>query len=316
MMSLPPIPLAVLLAVWVLSPLVLLVEDLHWCDASSLELLGRIIAQGTPSELKGEVKETILALTPDNLDGALDLIKKLPQVAEAAVFGDGLHIATTRPETMLGDTAVAVNPDDERYQGITATAVILPLVNREIPIIRDAYVDMSFGTGGLKVTPAHDPNDFEIGRRHNLPSVKAIGDDGLMTEEAGRFAGLDRFECRKTVVQELQETGQLEKIEPYCHSVGHCYRCHTIVEPRLSPQWFVKMKPLAIPAIASGALASSLAARVASLPRSSRPLTAGISVGAGMNSMTASSIACTSAQFLATSNRAPGMLFDSMEPWN
>ena len=163
----------------------------------------------------------------------------------------GITIATTRPETMLGDTAVAVHPDDERYQGISATAVILPLVNREIPIIRDAYVDMSFGTGGLKVTPAHDPNDFEIGRRHNLPSLKAIGDDGRMTEEAGRFAGLDRFECRKAVVQELQETGQLEKIEPYRHSVGHCYRCKTIIEPNLSRQWFVRAKPLAEKAIAA-----------------------------------------------------------------
>ena len=129
--------------------------------------------------------------------------------------------------------------------------MILPLVNREIPIIRDAYVDMSFGTGGLKVTPAHDPNDFEIGRRHNLPSVKVIGDDGRMTEEAGRFAGLDRFECRKTVVQELQETGLLEKIEPYRHSVGHCYRCKTVVEPNLSRQWFVRAKPLAEKAIAA-----------------------------------------------------------------
>ena len=163
----------------------------------------------------------------------------------------GITIATTRPETMLGDTAVAVHPDDERYQDISATAVILPLVNREIPIIRDAYVDMSFGTGGLKVTPAHDPNDFEIGRRHELPSVKAIGDDGRMTEEAGRFAGLDRFECRKTVVQELQETGQLEKIEPHRHSVGHCYRCKTIIEPNLSRQWFVRAKPLAEKAIAA-----------------------------------------------------------------
>ncbi len=167
-------------------------------------------------------------------------------------FADGsgaIVVATTRPETMLGDTAVAVNPDDERYQGIGADTVILPLMNREIPIIKDSYVDMSFGTGGLKVTPAHDPNDFEIGVRHNLPSIKVIGDDGNMTAEAGRFQGLDRFECRQAVVKELEKEGLLVKTEDYRHSVGHCYRCHTVVEPNLSKQWFVRVKPLAEKAI-------------------------------------------------------------------
>ncbi|MBW2193242.1 MAG: valine--tRNA ligase, partial [Deltaproteobacteria bacterium] len=164
--------------------------------------------------------------------------------------GEGaIVVATTRPETMLGDTAVAVHPDDERYRDLKSEAVILPSMNREIPLIKDSYVDMSFGTGGLKVTPAHDPNDFEIGMRHNLPAVKVIGDDGKMTSEAEIFADLDRFEARKAVIEALKKEKLLEKIEPYRHSVGHCYRCHTMVEPNLSRQWFVKVKPLAQQAI-------------------------------------------------------------------
>jgi len=158
-------------------------------------------------------------------------------------------VATTRPETMLGDTAVAVHPDDERYRAIESDAVILPLMHREIPIIKDSYVDMSFGTGGLKITPAHDPNDFEIGARHDLPSVKVISDNGDMTAEAGRFEGMDRFECRDAVVKALDDEGLLVKIDPYRHSVGHCYRCKTVVEPNLSKQWFVRTKPLAEKAI-------------------------------------------------------------------
>jgi valyl-tRNA synthetase len=150
---------------------------------------------------------------------------------------------------MLGDTAVAVHPDDERYRDFKSKVVILPLMNREIPLIKDSYVDMSFGTGGLKVTPAHDPNDFEIGMRHDLPAIKVIGDDGKMTAAAGRFAGLDRFEARKAVIEALEKEKLLEEIEPYKHSVGHCYRCHTMVEPNLSRQWFVKVKPLAQKAI-------------------------------------------------------------------
>jgi len=163
-------------------------------------------------------------------------------------FPDGsgaITVATTRPETMLGDTAVAVNPEDERYLNLPAERVILPLLNRSIPIIRDSYVDTTFGTGGLKVTPAHDPNDFEIGRRHNLPAVKVIGDDGRMTAEAGKYEGMDRFECRKAVIEDLEAQGLLEKVTPLVHSVGHCYRCHTAIEPNLSKQWFVKAKPLA-----------------------------------------------------------------------
>ena len=164
---------------------------------------------------------------------------------------DGIVVATTRPETMLGDTAVAVHPEDERYQNIEADTVILPLMNREIPIIKDSYVDMSFGTGGLKITPAHDPNDFEIGTRHNLAPVKVISDNGDMTAEAGAYEGLDRFECRKAVIKDLEQQGLLVKIEPYKHSVGHCYRCKTVVEPNLSRQWFVRVKPLAEKAIAA-----------------------------------------------------------------
>ena len=164
--------------------------------------------------------------------------------------GDGgIVVATTRPETMLGDTAVAVHPDDKRYQNLKSEAVILPLMDRVIPLIKDSYVDMSFGTGGLKVTPAHDANDFEIGMRHGLPAIKVIGDDGKMTSAAGKFEGLDRFAARKAVIEELKKEKLLEKTEPYKHNVGHCYRCQTMVEPNLSRQWFVKVKPLAQKAI-------------------------------------------------------------------
>ncbi|GJL77184.1 MAG: valine--tRNA ligase [Nitrospinaceae bacterium] len=161
-----------------------------------------------------------------------------------------LTIATTRPETMLGDTAVAVNPDDERYQGLGGKTLLLPLAGREIPVIEDSYVDTSFGSGALKVTPAHDPNDFEIGQRHQLPTVNVMNPDGTMSEKAGTdYAGLDRYECRKKVVADLETQGLLVKIEDHMHSVGHCYRCRTVVEPYLSKQWFVKTKPLAEPAM-------------------------------------------------------------------
>jgi valyl-tRNA synthetase len=162
---------------------------------------------------------------------------------------DGIVIATTRPETMLGDTAVAVHPEDDRYSDLPAETVILPLMERELPIIRDSYVDREFGTGGLKVTPAHDPNDFELGSKHNLERIKVIGDDGRMTEAAGAYAGLDRFECRARIIDELKARGLLVKVTPLRHSVGHCYRCKTAVEPNLSLQWFVRAKPLAEPAI-------------------------------------------------------------------
>lgn len=160
-----------------------------------------------------------------------------------------LVVATTRPETMLGDTAVAVNPDDERYTDAVGKTVVLPLVGRRIPVVADAYVDKEFGTGAVKVTPAHDPNDFEIGMRHDLPQVVVIGIDGSMTQEAGTaYEGLDRFEARERVVADLTARGLIEKIEEYSHSVGTCARCHTVIEPLLSEQWFCKMQELARPA--------------------------------------------------------------------
>ena len=160
-----------------------------------------------------------------------------------------LVVATTRPETLLGDTAVAVNPKDERYKGLIGKTLILPIVNREIPLVADNYVDLKFGTGAVKITPAHDPNDFEVGLRHNLPIIKVIGDDGKMNESAGKYEGLDRYECRKAIVEDLNSLGNMEKIEPHAHNVGHCYRCHDTVEPIVSKQWFVKMDTLAKPAI-------------------------------------------------------------------
>ena len=161
-----------------------------------------------------------------------------------------LVVATTRPETMLGDTAVAINPLDDRYQHLVGKEVELPLTGRKIPILEDDYVDMEFGTGCVKVTPAHDPNDFEIGQRHNLPQILIMDEQAVMNSAAGKeFVGLDRFACREKVVKLLTQQDLLEKIESYTHSVGHCYRCDTVVEPYLSDQWFVKMKPLAGPAI-------------------------------------------------------------------
>ncbi len=158
-------------------------------------------------------------------------------------------VATTRPETMLGDTAVAVHPDDGRYGHLVGQQVILPLMDRQIPVIADAYVDQAFGTGLVKVTPAHDPKDFECGLRHHLPQIKVMADDGRMNANAGRYQGLDRFACREQVVKDLQRDGRLQKVEDHRHAVGHCYRCQTVVEPTLSRQWFVRMKPLAEPAI-------------------------------------------------------------------
>ena len=160
-----------------------------------------------------------------------------------------VELATTRPETMLGDTAIAVNPNDERYKDIVGKNVILPLVNREIPIVADDYVEMDFGTGVVKITPAHDPNDFEVGLRHNLPVINTMTEDAHMTEDCGKYAGMDRYEARKAIVKDLEEGGYLVYTEDYDHNVGNCYRCHQTVEPRISKQWFVKMAPLAEPAI-------------------------------------------------------------------
>ena len=158
-------------------------------------------------------------------------------------------IATTRPETMLGDVAVAVHPEDERYSGLVGKTLILPVAGREIPVIADEYVDPEFGTGAVKITPAHDPNDFEVGARHDLPQIQVIDKNAVMTGEAGRYKGLDRWECRKQLVRELDSLGCLIKVDDHTHAVGHCYRCSTVIEPMLSKQWFVRMKPLAEPAI-------------------------------------------------------------------
>jgi valyl-tRNA synthetase len=164
--------------------------------------------------------------------------------------GEGfLTVATTRPETMLGDTGVAVNPTDERYREYIGKNLILPILGRVIPVVADDFVDQEFGTGAVKVTPAHDPNDFEMGMRHDLPSVNVINQDGTMSDEAGPYRGLDRYECRRRIVEDLREQGYLLKVEDHSHAVGHCYRCQTVIEPMISKQWFVKMKPLAEPAI-------------------------------------------------------------------
>lgn len=160
-----------------------------------------------------------------------------------------LEIATTRPETMFGDTAVAVNPKDKRYSRLIGKNVILPVLGKAIPIVGDKHADMEFGTGCVKITPAHDPNDFEVGLRHNLEVVRVMNDDGTMNALAGKYEGLDRYDCRKKLVEELKERGNLVKTVPHAHNVGHCYRCHSIVEPIVSKQWFVKMEPLARPAI-------------------------------------------------------------------
>ena len=160
-----------------------------------------------------------------------------------------LNLATTRPETLLGDTAIAVNPNDERYKKYVGKKVILPIVHREIPVVADDYVDIEFGTGVVKITPAHDPNDFEVGLRHNLPVINVMTPDAKIVDDYPKYAGMDRYEARKAVVADLEAEGALVKIEDYSHNVGTCYRCNTTVEPRVSKQWFVKMKPLAGPAI-------------------------------------------------------------------
>ena len=162
---------------------------------------------------------------------------------------DFVIIATTRPETLFGDTAVAVNPEDERYKDLIGKMLILPLVGREIPVVADEYVDKEFGTGCVKITPAHDPNDFEVGQRHNLEQIKVMNDDATMNSYAGKYEGMDRYECRRAMVKDLEEQGLLVKVEDHSHNVGQCYRCGTTVEPIVSKQWFVKMKPLAQPAI-------------------------------------------------------------------
>jgi valyl-tRNA synthetase len=175
---------------------------------------------------------------------------KLYYIRYNYVYEEGdITVATTRPETYLGDTAVAVNPEDERYRDLIGKTVRLPVINRDIPIIADEFVDSSFGTGAVKVTPAHDPNDFEIGQRHNLPSINIMTGDAKMSELAGPYAGQDRYECRENILKDLDNLGQLDNVQDHDLAVGHCYRCKTVVEPYLSKQWFVKIKPLADKAV-------------------------------------------------------------------
>ena len=164
---------------------------------------------------------------------------------------DFLVIATTRPETMLGDTGVAVNPEDERYKDLVGKSVILPLMNREIPIVADSYVDLEFGTGAVKMTPAHDPNDFEVSKRTGLEIINILEKDGTINSNGGKYKGLDRFEARKAILKDLEELGLLVSTKKHNHAVGHCYRCNTVIEPRIAEQWFVKMRPLAEKAIAA-----------------------------------------------------------------
>ncbi len=174
---------------------------------------------------------------------------KAKKAKDAFFFDDGLVVATTRPETMLGDTAVAVNPKDKRYKHLIGSTLILPLLEREIKIIADPLVDKAFGTGAVKVTPAHDPNDYLMGKSHDLEFINIMHPDGVLNTHAGDYAGMDRFEARQAIIEDLRERKLLLKVEDHKHAVGHCYRCHTVIEPYLSKQWFVKMKPLAKPAI-------------------------------------------------------------------
>ncbi len=187
-----------------------------------------------------------LEVEHEDMDSALYYIRYM--------FEDGkgyLTVATTRPETLLGDTAVAVNPSDERYKDLSGAYVLLPVLKRPIPVIFDSYVDTEFGTGALKITPAHDPYDFDIGNTHQLERIKVIDEEGRMNELAGPYRGMDRFQCREKILEDLKRSEQIEKIEPYRHAVGHCYRCKTMIEPLLSKQWFVKVGPLAEKAIAA-----------------------------------------------------------------
>ena len=179
-----------------------------------------------------------------------ELSSKLYYLRYPAPSGEGgITIATTRPETILADTAVCVNPEDSRYASLAGKEVVLPIVGRKLPVIADPAVDPAFGTGALKITPAHDPVDFEIGQAHGLPVIVVIDEKGKMNNEAGAYAGMDRFRCREKILNDLESGGFLEKIEDYTHAIGHCYRCHTVVEPYLSWQWFARMKELAEPAI-------------------------------------------------------------------
>jgi len=216
---------------------------INWCSrchtALSDEESVHVDTDGKLYHIKYEVR------SPKKEEGSQKSVARSQKKAKT----EYIVVATTRPETLLGDVALAVNPKDKRYKGLEKKKIILPILGRELVVIKDDIVDPAFGTGVVKVTPAHDPNDFEMSRRHNLTPINIMNGDGTMNEEAGPYKGMDRFECRKKIMADLEAAGLVEKIEEHKHAVGHCYRCDTVVEPRLSPQWFVKMKPLAAPAI-------------------------------------------------------------------
>ncbi|MFH1287645.1 MAG: valine--tRNA ligase [bacterium] len=200
-------------------------------------------------ETKGKLYHIKYLLKESSVVSRQSSVKKSDTIDYSLSTIHYVIVATTRPETMLGDTAVAVNPNDERYKDLVGKKVILPLLNREIPVVADDYVDMSFGTGVVKITPAHDVNDFEVAKRHNLPVLKIMDEKACINETVPGYKGMDRFECRKKVIEDLTAQGLMVEMKDYENAVGHCYRCHTVVEPYLSLQWFVKMKPLAGPAI-------------------------------------------------------------------
>ncbi len=237
------------------------------CDWSALPLHdGRGLLQGRARDLLRAVRQggliykgsRIINWCPHCLtalsDAEVEYVDKpghllvYPLPARRRRSGD-IVVATTRPETMMGDTGVAVNPEDEKFKHLIGKKCILPIMNREIPIVGDEYCEIGFGTGAVKMTPAHDPNDFEVGLRHNLEVIRVIADDGTINENGGPYNGMDRYECRNAIVKDLEEQGYLVKTEPYSHNVGTCYRCHNDVEPLISAQWFVKMEPLAKEAI-------------------------------------------------------------------
>ena len=217
---------------------------INWCPRCSTALSDE---EAPYKELEGQLYYIKYPLS--KIRNPKSEIRNKPKISKSKKLEDYIIVATTRPETMLGDTAVAVNPKDKRYKHLIGETVILPLMEREIKIIADNFVDQKFGTGAVKVTPAHDPNDYQMGLRHNLEFINIMRPDGILNNNAGEYSGMDRFEAREAVINDLKERKLLEKIEPHSHSVGHCYRCSTVIEPYLSRQWFVKMKPLAKPAI-------------------------------------------------------------------
>ncbi|MGH7466164.1 MAG: class I tRNA ligase family protein, partial [Longimicrobiales bacterium] len=212
---------------------------INWCPRCLTALSDE---EAEPAETQGRLYHIRYPVAGEAPPGA-------PRLPDGRAY---VVIATTRPETMLGDTAVAVHPDDERYTALVGGLVMLPLVERELPVVADDYVDPEFGTGVVKITPAHDPNDFELAKRHAIPAVDVMTADARMSDDVPEaFRGLERFEARRRVVAALHDLGLIERVEDHTHSVPHCYRCDTIVEPRLSDQWFVRMKPLAEPALAA-----------------------------------------------------------------